>query len=262
MEDILKTVVCLPCHPGNRGGTRPASAIRYLVIHYTGNDGDTDANNARYYRDNVVKASAHYFVDDDSITRSVEDLGIAWAVGGKKWTDCARTGGGTLFLTANNYNTLSIELCDNRRDGQIMATEATLERAAELARALMEKYNIPIERVIRHFDVSGKHCPAYFMDAAAWEAFKGRLTPAGGTPDPYGEAADGSAAEKEDEEMKLYHQVEEMPSWAREAARKAIDAGIIRKDEAGAVNVWEQNLQPLVWMDRVGLLDPQAKDNT
>ena len=62
--------------------------------------------------------------------------------------------------------------------------------------------------------------------------------------------------------MKLYHQVEEMPSWAREAARKAIDAGIIRKDEAGAVNVWEQNLQPLVWMDRVGLLDPQAKDNT
>lgn len=242
--DILKTVVSLPCHPGNRGGTRPASAIRYLVIHYTGNDGDTDANNARYYRDNVVKASAHYFVDDDSITQSVEDLGIAWAVGGKKWADCHRTGGGTLFLTANNYNTLSIELCDNRRDGRIMATEATLERAAKLARALMEKYNIPIERVIRHFDVTGKHCPAYFMDATAWEAFKGRLT------------------EKEDEEMKLYHHVEEMPSWAQEAARKAIDTKIIRKDETGAVNVWEQNLQPLVWMDRVGLLDRPAKDNT
>lgn len=242
--DILKTVVSLPCHPGNRGGTRPASAIRYLVIHYTGNDGDTDANNARYYRDNVVKASAHYFVDDDSITQSVEDLGIAWAVGGKKWADCHRTGGGTLFLTANNYNTLSIELCDNRRDGRIMATEATLERAAKLARALMEKYNIPIERVIRHFDVSGKHCPAYFMDNNAWEAFKARL------------------AEKEDEGMTLYHHVEEMPSWAQEAAKKAIDAGIIRKDETGAVNVWEQNLQPLVWMDRMGLLDRPTKDNT
>lgn len=244
VEDILQTVILLPCHPGNRGKTRPASAIRYLVIHYTGNDGDTDANNAKYYQDHVVKASAHYFVDDDSITQSVEDLGIAWAVGGKKWADCPKTGGGALFLTANNYNTLSIELCDNRRDGQIMATEATLERAAKLARALMEKYNIPIERVIRHFDVTGKHCPAYFMDAAAWEAFKGRLT------------------EKEDEEMKLYHRVEEMPSWAQEAARKAIDAKIIRKDETGAVNVWEQNLQPLVWMDRVGLLDRPAKDNT
>lgn len=241
VEDILQTVIFLPCHPGNRGKTRPASAIRYLVFHYTGNDGDSDANNARYYRDNVVKASAHYFVDDDSITQSVEDLGIAWAVGGKKWSDCPQTGGGSLFLTANNYNTLSIELCDTQRDGQIMAMEATLERAARLGRALMEKYNIPIERVIRHFDVSGKHCPAYFMDNGAWEAFKDRLR------------------EKEDEEMKLYHNVEEMPSWAQEAAKKAIDARIIRKDETGAVNVWEQNLQPLVWMDRMGLLGGTAK---
>lgn len=240
--EILKTVVSLPCHPKNRGGTRPASAIRYLVFHYTGNDGDSDANNARYYRDNVVQASAHYFVDDDSITQSVEDLGIAWAVGGKKWADCPQTGGGTLFLTANNYNTLSIELCDTQRDGQIMATEATLDRAAKLGRALMEKYNIPPERVIRHFDVSGKHCPAYFMDTAAWEAFKARLTV------------------KEDEEMKLYHYVAEMPDWAKEAATKAIRTGIIKMDETGAVNVWEHNLQPLVWMDRAGMLDRAAKD--
>ena len=172
--NILDGVIQLPCHPKNRGGTRPAAAIRYLVIHYTGNDGDRAANNARYYRDHVVKASAHYFVGDD-IYQSVEDLGIAWAVGGKMWSDCPQTGGGRLFLTANNYNTLSIELCDTRRDGTLMATEATLERAAELGRALMEMYDIPIERVIRHFDVTGKHCPAYFMDDKKWAAFKERL---------------------------------------------------------------------------------------
>lgn len=174
-ESILDTVISVPCHPKNRGGMRPASAITYLVFHYTGNDGDNDANNAKYYQNNVVQASAHYFVDDDSITQSVEDLGIAWAVGGKRWADCAQTGGGTFFLTANNYNTLSIELCDTKRDGRLMATEATLARAVELGRALMEKYNISIERVIRHFDVSGKHCPAYFMDDAAWKTFKARL---------------------------------------------------------------------------------------
>lgn len=237
MEDILGTVIFLPCHPKNRGGKRPAEAIRYIVIHYTGNDGDTDANNARYYRDNVVKASAHYFVDDDSITQSVEDLGIAWAVGGKKWSDCPKTGGGSLFLTATNYNALSIELCDNRRDGNIMATEATLERAAKLTRALMEKYNVPVERVIRHFDVTGKHCPAYYMDDAAWEGFKARLTT------------------QEEEEMKIYHYVAEMPEWAQEAATKAIHNGTVKMDETGAVNVWECNLQTLTWLDRLGLLD-------
>lgn len=172
---ILDSVKVIPCHPKNRGGTRPASAIRYLVFHYTANDGDWAVNNVRYYQNNVVKASAHYFVDDRSIYQSVEDLGIAWAVGGKKWNDCGKTGGGSLFLMANNYNTISIELCDTRRDGNVMATEATLERAEELGRALMEKYDIPVERVIRHFDVNGKHCPAYFMDNERWAAFKERL---------------------------------------------------------------------------------------
>lgn len=238
------TITSIPCHRQNRGGKRPAEAIRYIVIHYTGNDGDTDANNANYYRDHVVKASAHYFVDDDSITQSVEDLGIAWAVGGKKWSDCPQTGGGTLFLKATNYNTLSIELCDNRRDGILMATEATLARAAELTRALMEKYHIPIERVIRHFDVTGKHCPAYFMDAAAWEGFKARLR-AGASPRPTEEEAG----------MRIYHYVAEMPAWAQKAATKAINTGIVNMDGTGAVNVWESNLQALVWMDRAGMLD-------
>ncbi len=172
---ILDEVIDVPCHPKNRGKTRPAEAIRYLVYHYTANDGDRAANNAFYYRDNVVKASAHYFVDDGHIYRSVEDLGIAWAVGGRKWADCPRTGGGSLHGLVTNTNSLSIELCDTRRDGQLMATEATLERAVKLGRALMERYDIPIERVVRHFDVTGKHCPAYFMEAKAWEAFKERL---------------------------------------------------------------------------------------
>ena len=45
----------------NYGGSRNASQIRYLVYHYTGNDGDRAANNAKYFQNNIVKASAHYF---------------------------------------------------------------------------------------------------------------------------------------------------------------------------------------------------------
>ena len=51
----------------NYGGSRNASQIRYLVYHYTGNDGDRAANNAKYFQNNIVKASAHYFVDDTTV---------------------------------------------------------------------------------------------------------------------------------------------------------------------------------------------------
>ena len=48
-----------PANAGNVGGKRTASGIRYIVIHYTGNDGDTAMNNAKYYAGSVVKAGAH-----------------------------------------------------------------------------------------------------------------------------------------------------------------------------------------------------------
>lgn len=174
---LLDTAVTMLCNPKNRGGSRTPDKIKYLVYHYTGNDGDHAAANAKYYRDAVVQASAHYFVDDADVYRSVPDLEIAWAVGGKKWADCDQTGGGTLYGVATNANSISIEMCDTVRDGQLMATEATLARAAALGRELMDKYNIPLDHVVRHFDVTGKHCPAYFMDSTAWEAFKARLVP-------------------------------------------------------------------------------------
>ena len=55
---------------GNYGGSRTASQIKYLVLHYTGNDGDSDEGNGAFFSNTVVKASAHYFVDDDSVTQS------------------------------------------------------------------------------------------------------------------------------------------------------------------------------------------------
>ena len=69
----------------NYGGKRNIADIKYIVIHYTANDGDTDEGSGNYFANNIVGASAHYFVDDDSITRSVPDDYIAWAVGGNKY---------------------------------------------------------------------------------------------------------------------------------------------------------------------------------
>lgn len=159
----------------NYGGSRNASQIRYLVYHYTGNDGDRAANNAKYFQNNIVKASAHYFVDDTTVWRSVPDLKVAWSVGGSKYANAGKTGGGTMYGVITNTNSISIEMCDTIRNGVYQASEATLANAAALGRALMEKYDIPIENVYRHFDVTGKHCPSYLVNAQKWAEFKKRL---------------------------------------------------------------------------------------
>lgn len=161
---------------GNYGGSRNASQIRYLVYHYTGNDGDKAANNASYFQHNIVKASAHYFVDDTTVYLSVPELKVAWSVGGNKYPNADKTGGGTMYGVITNTNSISIEMCDTIRNGVYQASEATLANAAELGRKLMEKYGIPIENVYRHFDVTGKHCPSYLVSAQKWAEFKERLT--------------------------------------------------------------------------------------
>ena len=163
------------CHPENCGGPRTAGQIRYLVYHYTGNDGDTAADNAAYFQSRVVKASAHYFVDDHTVYRSVPDLRVAWAVGGSKYAGAGQAGGGTMYGIINNTNSLSIEMCGTAGDGSRQAGEAALENAAALGRELMKKYGIPLEHVYRHFDVTGKRCPAYLVENHAWTAFKRRL---------------------------------------------------------------------------------------
>ena len=161
---------------GNYGGSRNASQIRYLVYHYTGNDGDKAANNAAYFQNNIVKASAHYFVDDTAVYLSVPELKIAWSVGGNKYDNADKTGGGTMYGIITNTNSISIEMCDTIRNGVYQASEATLANAVALGRALMKKYGIPIENVYRHFDVTGKHCPSYLVNAQKWAEFKERLT--------------------------------------------------------------------------------------
>lgn len=160
---------------GNYGGSRTAGDIQYLVLHYTGNNGDTAANNAAYFQNHVVQASAHYFVDNATVYHSVPDLRIAWSVGSKPYSDCHETGGGTLYGIVTNRNSISIELCDTVRDATYGASEATLENAVQLCRKLMDQYQIPLSRVCRHFDVTGKRCPQYFVSGSSWAAFKHRL---------------------------------------------------------------------------------------
>lgn len=165
----------LLAHRSNYGAKRNTSKIKYIVVHYTANDGDSARGNARYFQNNVVKASAHYFVDDTTIYQSVPDDYVAYSVGGSRYSDYKKTGGAKLYRKVSNANSISIEMCDTSKNGSVMASSITQENTLKLIRELMAKYNIPVERVIRHFDVNGKHCPAYFIGDNEWLAFRNRI---------------------------------------------------------------------------------------
>lgn len=165
-------------HKSNYGAYRNLSKIKYIVWHYTANDGDTDESNAKYFKTANRKASAHYFVDDDSVTISVPDTYVAWSVGGSRYSNYKTTGGASLYKVATNNNTINIELCDTIKNGKYDVSARTLENAIQLTKDLMKKYNIPVSNVIRHFDVTGKSCPAYYVDNNKWNQVKRKLSSA------------------------------------------------------------------------------------
>ncbi len=160
----------------NYGSYRNTSKIKYIVWHYTANDGDSSESNANYFKRKNLNASAHYFVDDDSVTISVPDTYVAWSVGDSRYSNYKTTGGAKYYKTCTNTNSINIELCDTVKDGAYNVSEKTLNNAIELTRDLMKKYNIPIENVIRHFDVSGKSCPAYYVNNTKWNMVKSRIS--------------------------------------------------------------------------------------
>lgn len=139
--------------------------IEYLVMHYVGAV-STARNNASYFKNTYRGASAHYFVDDNEVVQVVEDKDIAWHCGNDIY-----------YCGARNSNSLSIEMCCYRMsNGNLNITADTEARAVELAKELIKKYNIPIENVVRHYDVTRKNCPAPMVsDKNRWENFKKKL---------------------------------------------------------------------------------------
>ena len=143
-----------------RGRTQP---VQFLVIHYTANNGDTVQNNLDYFAGNAVGASAHYFVDENGYGQSVKDADTAWHCGASSYRHKA----------CRNANSIGMELC-SRKDskGNYYFLDQTVYNAAALARQLMQTYGIDRTHVLRHYDVTGKRCPAPMVDnPTLWENF-------------------------------------------------------------------------------------------
>lgn len=156
-----------PCNPDNyqRGRAQPVS---FLVFHYVGATGGAEANAKYYHNTPNIGASAHYFVDHApgaEIWQSVPEADTAWHCGAKSYR----------HPECRNANSIGIEMCCRKDAGVWYIDEATMAAAAELGRDIMARYSIPLGRVLRHYDVTGKLCPRPLVDDAAWAAFRTRL---------------------------------------------------------------------------------------
>lgn len=158
MLDIQKQFV-------NYNRSSRSQAIKYIVIHSTGNTGDTAQNNHDYFAGGNRGASADFFVDDNSIIQIIDsDNYYSWHCG---------DGHGTYGIT--NSNSIGIEMCGTN-GGNI--SDTTINNTVELVQYLMEKYSIDIDHVVRHYDASKKYCPYQFQynDWARWYDFKERVS--------------------------------------------------------------------------------------
>ena len=204
---------------------RKLSDIAYLVVHYTGNRGDTAKNNADYFAREVTGTSAHYFVDEREVWQSVPENHAAWHCGTK----------GTYYHPAcRNANSIGVEVCMLDKQGRVR--QASVDRAAVLVRELMRKHGIPADRVVRHYDVTHKDCPAPMVsDPALWRAFQTKLT------------------QEDENDMKYYEKLTEIPAGElRDTVQLLIDRKAIAGNGSG-LHLSEDMVRLMVYNRRMGL---------
>ncbi len=161
--------------------------IEYIVIHYTGIDVDASEFMNFFNNSNVTHASADYFVayngDIYQYNLDIENR-YSWSVGG----EAIKNLGGSLYGIVDNENSINIELCV-KRNGAKEANKSgwkfndeTIDATIDLVKYLMKKYDIPVDNVVRHYDVNGKLCPGIIgwnQDSGSeqeWLSFKNRIS--------------------------------------------------------------------------------------
>lgn len=148
---------------------RRLNYVKGVVIHYVGKNNQTHGGVANYFESlknqNKIYASAHYIVGlDGEIIQCIPDNKMAYHVGARSYKESAKLHLGTY----PNNCTIGIEMC-HTKDG---FTDATIKSTQELVRHLMTKYSLQKSDVYRHYDVTGKLCPKFFVeDVSAWDRF-------------------------------------------------------------------------------------------
>ena len=158
------TDILIPVNKYNRPGRK--STPKRICVHYTGDCGAAASRLAQFWK-NVAAGmfpdkpeswtSAQYIVGlDGEVIRCIPDNEIAYAAANQ------------------NADTIHIEVCYKQKSGRF--EEKSIAALEKLVRSLMAKFKIPAAKVLRHYDLTGKLCPAYYVDDNRWAALHERIT--------------------------------------------------------------------------------------
>ena len=125
-----------------------------IVIHNTANDAPAE-NEIKYMHSNNKEQSFHFAVDDKEIIQGIELNRNAWHAG---------DGNGK-----GNREGIAIEICYSKSGGERWLK--AVENATELTAKLLKDYGWGIDKVTKHQDYSGKHCPHRILDEYGWDNF-------------------------------------------------------------------------------------------
>lgn len=151
------TVDLLPVNQWSRPG-KPMEAMNGIVIHYVGNPGTTAAQNRSYF---TGLARSHEGYASSNFIIGLEGEVLL----------CVPIGEVAYCSNDRNGDTLSIEVCHPDETGEF--TPESYESLVRLVNWLREFYDLDVDDVIRHYDVSQKICPKYYVEhPEAWEQFR------------------------------------------------------------------------------------------
>nr|MBP3599362.1 N-acetylmuramoyl-L-alanine amidase [Eubacterium sp.] len=144
----------------------PLKKVKGIVVHYTANPG-TDAMANRNYFNNLPrineKKSQKTYVSSHFV------IGLEGEI-----VQCIPTAEMAYASNNRNSDTVSIECCHKNRNGKF--TTETYESLVKLTTYLCVKFDLTEEDLLRHFDITGKNCPKYFVENQdKWDDFKRRV---------------------------------------------------------------------------------------
>lgn len=136
---------------GRRG--ERLSGVNDIVIHYVGNPGTTAQQNHDFFDQPDTTVSAHFLV------------GLNGEI-----IQCIPLDEVSSASNERNGDTISIEVCHPDATGQF--NQKTYDSLVKLTAWLCDYCDIGRDHVIRHYDITGKLCPLYFVEHPdAWEQF-------------------------------------------------------------------------------------------
>ncbi|WPB48684.1 hypothetical protein KPGFFKBI_02628 [[Clostridium] scindens] len=150
-------VELLTVNPYSRPGTE-TKKITGVVVHYTANPGATAMDNRNYFEN--LKDSHETKVSSNFV------VGLEGEI-----VQCVPTWEEAYASNSRNLDTVSIECCHPDESGKF--NDKTYQSMVELSAWLCLKFDLDENDVIRHYDVTGKDCPKYFVEnEKAWERFR------------------------------------------------------------------------------------------